>query len=185
MPWKLYENIIENLLPHTLTEAPMIRRLPLFLCLSLLLVCLAVQAPAAPAAEAAHEISIRVDPALKSMGIHAANATTLAKGAKGNPGPGPAVVVFVSFEQPFYGDLHLRGYTKDNTEIARSAIMTMNKKPDAGGHLTFSFDAPTSFAKVSHFILMGEKRQGPPPRPAPRQEGIGEETRNIVRELLQ
>lgn len=185
MLWKLYENIIENLLPHTPTEAPMIRRLPPFLCLSLLLVCLAVQAPAAPAAEAAREISIRVDPGLKSLGINAANATTLAKGAKGNPGPGPAVVVFVSFEQPFYGDLHLRGYTRDNTEIARSAIMTLNKKPDAGGHLTFSFDAPTSFTKVSHFILMGEKRQGPPPQPAPRQESFGEETRNIVKELLQ
>ena len=163
----------------------MIRRLPFFLCLPLLLVGLATQAPAAPAAAAAHEIPIRVDPELKSMGINAANATALAKGAKGNPGPGPAITVFVSFEQHFYGNLHLRGYTKDDTEIARSAVMTLNKKPDAGGHLTFSFDAPTSFAKVSHVTLMGERLPGQPPKPAPRPESAGEEAKNIVRELLQ
>ena len=163
----------------------MIRRLSFFLCLPLLLACLAIQAPAAPAAETAHEIPIRVDPEVKSMGINAANATVLAKGAKGNPGPGPAVTVFVSFEQPFYGNLHLRGYTKDDTEIVRSAVMTVNKKPDAGGHLTFSFDAPTSFVKVSHVTLMGERRPGQPPKPSPRPESIGEETKNIVKELLQ
>ena len=163
----------------------MIRRLSPLLCLPLLFICLAAQASAAPAAEAAHEIPIRVDPELKSMGINAANATALAKGAKGNPGPGPVITVFVSFEQPFYGNLHLRGYTKDDTEIARSAVMTVNKKPEAGGHLTFGFDAPTSFAKVSHVTLMGERLPGQPPKPAPRQESIGAETKNIVRELLQ
>lgn len=163
----------------------MIRRLNLFLCLPVLLACLLVLASPAAAAESSREVPIRVEPELKSLGINATNATTLEKGAKGNPGPGPAVVAFVSFEQSFYGDLHLRGYTKDNTEIARSAILTMNKNPEAGGHITFAFDAPTKLAKVSHFVLMGEKRQGPPPRPAPRRESIGEETKSIVKELLQ
>ena len=163
----------------------MIRRLSLLLRLPVLLACLLILAPAATAAEASREVPIRVDPEVKSMGINAANATTLEKGAKGNPGPGPAVVVFVSFEQSFYGDLHLRGYTKDNTEIARSATLAINKNPEAGGHITFAFDAPTRLAKVSHFVLMGEKRSGPPPRHAPRRESIGEETKSIVKELLQ
>ena len=161
----------------------MLRRLSLFIRLPVLLACLLVLVTTAPAAETSREIPIGVDPELRTMGILAANAATLAKGAKGNPGPGPAVVVFVSFEQPFYGELHLRGYTRNDTEIARSAVMTVNKRAEAGGHLTFTFDAPTSFAKVARFALMGEKRQSPPP--APRQESIGEETKNIVKELLQ
>lgn len=160
------------------------RRLSRFLCLPLALGFL-ILTFAALAAEGSREISIRVDPELQSAGIHAAGATPLARGAKGNPGPGPAVAAFVSFDQPFFGSLHLRGYTRDGAEIARSAAMTVNRKAEAGGHLTFSFDTPTSFANVSHLTLMGERLPGPAPRPAPRRESAGEEAKQIVRELLQ
>ena len=143
-------------------------------------------APAAALSEEpSREIPIRIGAELKDLGISAANATVLAKGAKGNPGPGPAIVAFVSFEQSFYGELHLRGYTRNNTEIARSAPLEVSRKPEEAGHITFTFDAATTFTKVSHFTLMGEKRQNPPPKPAPQKESIGQETKNIIRELLQ
>ncbi len=162
----------------------MLSRLNPLLSAAFFFLVLALAPTAALAESPSHEIPTHIEPELKSLGINAANSTILDKGAKGNPGPGPAAVVFISFEQPFYGEMHLRGYNKDNTEIARSALLGVNKKAEEGGHVTFSFDAATKLEKVAHFTLMGEKRQGTPPKPAPREESIGEETKSIIKELL-
>ena len=155
-----------------------------FLILSAFVFCLPfLVAGASGAAAASREVPVHVSPDLQALGVKATTATTLDAGAPGNSGSSPAATVFVTFDKPLYGVLHLRGYARDNTEVARSDRLDVNKRAEAGGHIRFSFDAPTDLTKVARFSLMGEKREGPPP-PA-KEESFGEEAKNIVKELLE
>mgnify|MGYP003611596139 CR=1 FL=1 len=166
----------------------------LFLSLPLLYLFFLVPAFAL-AEETLRTVPVQVSQELSTLGVHAASAGIPARPtdnqakdaptAEKHAGSGPTAVAFVTFDQSFTGVLHLRGYDKDNAEIARSALLTVAKQPKEGGHLTFSFDGPTKLAGVTRFSLEGEKRAEAPRKPAPRQESAGEEARSILRELLQ
>lgn len=128
----------------------------------------------------AREYSIKVDPAIASAGVEATRATTPAEDKPSTP----VAVVFVSYKQPFQGDLYVRGFRKDGTEIARSHFVQVNEPADAGGHVNFTFDPQTHLNEVSSFTISGNPKIVHTSTP-PREESFGEATKNIVKELFE
>lgn len=132
------------------------------------------------AAAASHEVSVHVAPDLMNHGVRASVASVPPPAEQ--DAEAPIAVVFVTYEQPFHGDLYLKGFRKDGKEIARSETVPASEPAEAGGHIRFPFDKDTVLAQASSFILEG----GPAPVPAKaKKESFGQATENIAKELLQ
>ena len=150
---------------------------------ALLLAQGAVPLQNAVAATGGQALPITVDEAIKKEGVGSTTATIQ---PVTHADTNRVVVVFVTFARPFQGKLHVRGYLKDNTEVARSMLKEINAVANEGGHLEFTFDNDTHFEGVTRFMLSGtEEVPRPKPRPAPQKESLGQETKSIVKELLQ
>ena len=126
------------------------------------------------------EYPISVHSDLAAHGIQATKASVPAAGAQDSDAP--ACIVFVTFAKAFQGELYLSGFRKDGTEVARSAFMPVSEKAEAGGNIRFSFDKYTKLGEVTSFSLGGAAKPVPAPK---KQESVGQEATNIVKELLQ
>lgn len=145
-----------------------------------IVICIAGVAKTLAAQEPAREFGVTVEPELIEHGIHAAVAAVPPASAQ-DPAA-PIVIIFITYEKPFQGELYVRGFTKDGVEIARSQFLAVKEEAESGGHARFTFDKDTNIHQAGAFILAGRVKAV---SSSPKKESFGEAAENIVKELLQ
>ena len=145
-----------------------------------ILALLLLAATCATADAASREYPVSVQPDLIAHGIQATKANVAAESQQDSEAP--ACIVFITFAKAFQGELFVSGFRKDGTEVARSALLRVSEKADAGGNIRFVFDKYTKLGEVTSFSLGGTAKPVPAPK---KQESAGEAAKNIVKELLQ
>ncbi len=125
------------------------------------------------------EFSVVPSPALQAKGLIAISAASVEPPG----GELPQVVTQMRFTAKFSELLYLRAFDAAGKEMASSTAVRVDAKTGEAIPVTFSFPKGTSISKVKRLEIIGPGLETvPPPK---KKEGIGEEAKDIVKELLE